>query len=294
MADTTAEPIEVLAGSIERVTFHNASNGFCVLRIKARGHRDLVTVVGHAAEISAGEWVTVSGVWVNDREHGQQFKASFLRSSAPTTAEEIEKYLGSGMIRGIGPNYASKLVEAFGAEVFEVIEQATTAMASAPPGRCGSSRRTAMMPPRPRPCGSPPSRASPSGPPQRSCRSARWRCRTERGAWRLFRPRRRPSPPSGFMNPLLRLLGAAASNGLLTGQIIFSTAFVGACELPNWIQAPRQVNACRSRSPALALFFPSGMQTAAANNQVALAPCWRLHRAFRSRPPPSWAWLPQY
>jgi hypothetical protein len=84
------------------------------------------------------------------------------------------------------------------------------------------------------------------------------------------------------MNPLLRLLGAAASNGLLSGQIIFSTAFVGACELPNWIQAPRQVNGCRSRSPALALFFPSGMQTAAANNQVALAPCWRLHQAFRS------------
>jgi len=57
------------------------------------------------------------------------------------------------------------------------------------------------------------------------------------------------------MNPLLRLLGAAASHGLLTGQIVFSSAFVGACELPNWIQAPRQVNACRSRSPALALFF---------------------------------------
>ncbi|CAK6698980.1 ATP-dependent RecD-like DNA helicase [Synechococcus sp. CBW1107] len=93
----------MLAGSIERVTFHNAENGFCVLRIKARGHRDLVTVVGHAAEISAGEWVTVSGTWVNSREHGQQFKASFLRASAPTTAEGIEKYLGSGMIRGIGP-----------------------------------------------------------------------------------------------------------------------------------------------------------------------------------------------
>jgi hypothetical protein len=59
------------------------------------------------------------------------------------------------------------------------------------------------------------------------------------------------------MNPLPRLRGVAASHGLLTGQIIFSTAFVGACELPNWIQAPRQVNACRSRSPALALFFPS-------------------------------------
>jgi exodeoxyribonuclease V alpha subunit len=123
---------EVLAGSIERVTFHNAENGFCVLRIKARGHRDLVTVVGHAAEISAGEWVTVSGTWVNSREHGQQFKAAFLRSSPPTTAEGIEKYLGSGMIRGIGPIYASKLVTAFGAEVFEVIEQAPERLREVP------------------------------------------------------------------------------------------------------------------------------------------------------------------
>jgi hypothetical protein len=79
-------------------------------------------------------------------------------------------------------------------------------------------------------------------------------------------------PPPGLMNPLLRLLGAAASNDLLTGQIAFSTAVVGACELPNWIQAPRQVNACRSRNQALALFFPSGMQTAVANNQPALVP----------------------
>ncbi|MCS5700454.1 ATP-dependent RecD-like DNA helicase [Cyanobium sp. FGCU-52] len=132
MADTAAEPTEVLAGPIERVTFHNPSNGFCVLRIKARGHRELVTVVGHAAEISAGEWVTVSGTWVNDREHGQQFKAAFLRSSPPTTAEGIEKYLGSGMIRGIGPIYASKLVAAFGAEVFEVIEQAPERLREVP------------------------------------------------------------------------------------------------------------------------------------------------------------------
>jgi exodeoxyribonuclease V alpha subunit len=113
---------EVLAGLIERVTFHNAENGFCVLRIKARGHRDLVTVVGHAASISAGEWVTAGGEWVNDRTHGQQFKTHFLRTSAPTTTEGIEKYLGSGMIRGIGPVYARKLVKAFGVKVFDVIE----------------------------------------------------------------------------------------------------------------------------------------------------------------------------
>jgi len=91
----------VIAGLVERVTFHNAENGFCVLRAKARGHRDLVTVVGHAAVISAGEWITASGEWINDRAHGQQFKARFLKTSAPSSIEGIEKYLGSGMIRGI-------------------------------------------------------------------------------------------------------------------------------------------------------------------------------------------------
>jgi exodeoxyribonuclease V alpha subunit len=113
---------EVLAGLVERVTFHNSENGFCVLRIKARGHRELITVVGHAAVISAGEWVTASGEWVNDRTHGQQFKARFLKTSEPTSLDGIEKYLGSGMIRGIGPIYAKKLVRAFGEKVFDTIE----------------------------------------------------------------------------------------------------------------------------------------------------------------------------
>ncbi len=118
------EPLvqEVLAGLVERVTFHNADSGFCVIRIKARGHRDLVTVVGHAATISPGEWITASGEWVNDRSHGQQFKARFMRTSEPTSIEGIEKYLGSGMIRGIGPVYARKMVKAFGEKVFDIIE----------------------------------------------------------------------------------------------------------------------------------------------------------------------------
>ena len=115
-------PSEVLAGLVERVTYHNAENGFCVLRAKARGHRDIVTVVGHAAAIAAGEWITASGEWVNDRTHGQQFKARFLRASPPTSAEGIEKYLASGMIRGVGPAYAKKLVGAFGDKVFDIIE----------------------------------------------------------------------------------------------------------------------------------------------------------------------------
>jgi exodeoxyribonuclease V alpha subunit len=109
----------VLAGLVERVAYHNAENGFCVLRARARGHRDVVTVVGHAAAISAGEWIMASGQWVNDRT---QFKARFLRTSAPTSADGIERYLSSGMIRGVGPVYAKKLVRAFGEKVFDIIE----------------------------------------------------------------------------------------------------------------------------------------------------------------------------
>jgi ATP-dependent exoDNAse (exonuclease V) alpha subunit len=127
---------EVLAGVVERVTFHNSENGFCVLRAKARSHRDLVTVVGHAATISAGEWITATGEWVNDRTHGQQFRARFLLTSAPTSTEGIERYLSSGMIRGIGPVYAKKLVRAFGEKVFDVIERSVLAAV----GGCGSTR----------------------------------------------------------------------------------------------------------------------------------------------------------
>ena len=114
---------EVISGLVERVTFHSTENGFCVLRVKARGHRDLVTTVGHAAMISAGEWITASGIWFNDRNHGLQFKAQFLKTSAPSTTEGIEKYLGSGMIRGIGPVYAKRLVKYFGQDVFDIIEE---------------------------------------------------------------------------------------------------------------------------------------------------------------------------
>ncbi|WP_230312595.1 SF1B family DNA helicase RecD2 [Paracoccus lichenicola] len=122
MTPEATHPTEVLAGLVERVTFHSPESGFCVLRVKARGHRDLITVVGHAAMISAGEWITASGLWLNDRTHGLQFKAQFLKTSAPSSIEGIEKYLGSGMIRGIGPVYARRLVKAFGTDVLDIIE----------------------------------------------------------------------------------------------------------------------------------------------------------------------------
>lgn len=104
-------------------TYDNPENEYAVLRGKVRGHRDLVTVLGHAASVQPGEWIHASGTWEVHREHGQQFRAAFLKTAQPTSLEGIEKYLGSGLIKGIGPVYARKLVKAFGETVFDVIEQ---------------------------------------------------------------------------------------------------------------------------------------------------------------------------
>ena len=101
---STASTTEVLAGLVDRVTFHNSENGFCVLRVKARGQRDLITVIGHAAMIS--EFVQANGSWTNDRTHGVQFRAAFLRHDPRHRA-----------------GHAKKLVCAFGEAVFDVVEQ---------------------------------------------------------------------------------------------------------------------------------------------------------------------------
>ena len=115
-------PTESLSGLIERVTFFNEENGFAVLKVKAKGHRDEVTVVGSLPAVNAGEWVTAEGRWVRDRDFGLQFRAELLKSAAPSTKEGIQKYLGGGMVKGIGPIYAKKLVHKFGEKIFEIIE----------------------------------------------------------------------------------------------------------------------------------------------------------------------------
>jgi exodeoxyribonuclease V alpha subunit len=143
-ASQTSEDSEVLAGLVERVVFHSPETGFCVLKVEARGRREPVTIVGHAPLISAGEFVQASGSWANDRTHGLQFRASFLKATAPTTPAAIEKYLGSRMIRGIGPVYAKKLVAAFGDSVFDVIENNPGSLRRVPasaPSAPGRSRR---------------------------------------------------------------------------------------------------------------------------------------------------------
>jgi exodeoxyribonuclease V alpha subunit len=122
--NATSKPeLDRLEGLVERVTFHNSDSGFCVLRLKVRGERELITLIGHTPTVAPGEYASASGTWVTDREHGRQFKAVFVRISPPTTLTGIERYLGSGMVKGIGPVYAGRLVKAFGAAVFDTIEQ---------------------------------------------------------------------------------------------------------------------------------------------------------------------------
>src|SRR5436190_19688467 len=116
------QAVESLSGLIERVTFFNEENGFAVVKVKAKSHRDVVTVVGTLPSVSAGEWLTAEGQWVRDAQFGLQFRANLIKSTPPATLEGIEKYLGSGMVKGIGPVYAKKLVQKFGDKIFDIIE----------------------------------------------------------------------------------------------------------------------------------------------------------------------------
>jgi exodeoxyribonuclease V alpha subunit len=120
------------------VTFFNEENGFAVLKVKVKGRRDFTAVLGTLPSVSAGEWVHAEGHWERDREHGLQFRARLITSTPPTTREGIEKYLGSGMVRGIGPVYAKKLVERFGEAIFDIIETRSALLQEVPgigPGR---------------------------------------------------------------------------------------------------------------------------------------------------------------
>ncbi|MBK8904791.1 MAG: ATP-dependent RecD-like DNA helicase [Anaerolineaceae bacterium] len=122
-----------IAGSVERVTYYNEENGYSVLRLKpdsrgmlpfryASGRDALITVVGNMPEVQPGEWLKLTGRWGNHAKHGRQFLAEFCEQSLPATSEGIKRYLGSGMIRGVGKVMAERIVERFGEETLDVIE----------------------------------------------------------------------------------------------------------------------------------------------------------------------------
>ena len=111
-----------LRGEIERVTFFSEDSGFAVLRVRVSGRREPVTVTGRAATVQAGEEVEASGRWVEDRQFGLQFKAEAMRLSSPRSAQGVTRYLGSGMVDGIGPVLAERIVKKFGPDVFGLLD----------------------------------------------------------------------------------------------------------------------------------------------------------------------------
>jgi exodeoxyribonuclease V alpha subunit len=141
--NNTEQQQDKLTGSIERITYHNSDNGFCVLRVKVGRERDLITVTGNAASVTAGEYIEAQGSWLNDKKHGLQFKAEQLRVIPPSTLEGIQKYLSSGMVKGIGPHFAKILVQAFGEQVFDIIENEPEKL-SALPG-IGAKRKETIL-----------------------------------------------------------------------------------------------------------------------------------------------------
>jgi len=119
---TGTNSLSKIQGQIERITFANEENGFTIARLKTKGEKDLVTVVGSLPGINPGEVLELLGEWSNHPKFGQQFKVVKFKSVMPATAAGIEKYLGSGLIKGIGPIMASRLVNKFGVDTLEIID----------------------------------------------------------------------------------------------------------------------------------------------------------------------------
>ncbi|HYU33939.1 MAG TPA: ATP-dependent RecD-like DNA helicase [Thermoanaerobaculia bacterium] len=113
---------DTLEGVLERIVFANEANAWSVVRLAVPGQRDEVTAVGNLLGIQPGENLRLRGAWVQDPKYGRQFKVSSYRTVAPATSAGIEKYLGSGLIRGIGKGLAGRLVQSFGLETLDVIE----------------------------------------------------------------------------------------------------------------------------------------------------------------------------
>ncbi len=121
--------MDTLEGIVERITFYNAENGYTVLRLRPRGRagplvadQGLITVVGNLPEITPGESLKLRGQWTTHRDHGRQFKAETCEQVLPATVEGIRKYLGSGLIKGVGPVTAGRIAKKFGLETLEVLD----------------------------------------------------------------------------------------------------------------------------------------------------------------------------
>lgn len=114
---------DTLRGTVERVTFHSEDSGYCILKVLPEGRaKQVVTVIGNAPHVVPGEQFEAVGAWEQTRDYGAQFKATQLTLKRPDTLDGIERYLGSGLIDGVGPAYAKRIIEKFGADTLNIIE----------------------------------------------------------------------------------------------------------------------------------------------------------------------------
>ena len=112
-----------LQGQIERITYTNEENGFTIAKVKVYGQRDLVCVVGNLMAPMPGEIIKMRGEWTNHPKYGEQFKIVHYKTAVPASVYGIQKYLGSGLIKGIGPVMAKRIVKKFGKETLDVVEE---------------------------------------------------------------------------------------------------------------------------------------------------------------------------
>ena len=124
--------METLNGILERIVFENSDTGYTVGRLSARGHPELVTIVGNLASVNAGESLLINGEWIDNPKYGRQFQIEKYETIQPANVIGIRKYLGSGLIKGIGPKMATRIVSLFGMDTMDVIEQTPQKLAGVP------------------------------------------------------------------------------------------------------------------------------------------------------------------
>lgn len=115
--------MEEVLGHIERITFQNPENGYTIARLQEKGKPDLTTIVGTLPTVQVGETVRCKGTWKNDRQYGFQFLVTSYEVERPSSEEGLKKYLSSGLIKGIGPVFAERIVDYLGAKTLEVIDE---------------------------------------------------------------------------------------------------------------------------------------------------------------------------
>ena len=115
--------MEQLRCVVERITYQNAENGYTVLKVAVKSYSDLVTAVGTMPDTHVGSVLFLEGFWKVDAKYGRQFSVEKFEETLPATAYGIEKYLGSGLVKGVGPKFAQRIVQKFGADTLDIIEE---------------------------------------------------------------------------------------------------------------------------------------------------------------------------